>query len=592
MDCKISKGTGFIKAVDWLDIPPLAVLTGKNGAGKTRLLSIIAGQNNGSPFNEGCQVDISEKFLHSQITHYPSLWPVQVTSGASSDEVVDAIRTLASGVNSNQRDLSAAMGEDVLRQRLLRQLSEEQGVPIKEMLRSGEVTLQRYVTPSALTSFRDRGSSQVSLAFYFLAYQLLYGVGELNGEPPDHIVERIGPPPWKVLNSILAAAELPYEVDEPWVPDLTEAGLFNRFEYSFRLRDVTSRAVVPPEALSSGEKVLMGTSLWMFNIQHGGQTPKLLLLDEPDAHLHPKMVRQLLNVLQEVFVDKAGIRVILTTHSPTTVAMAPPGSLFELRRGEPAVERITKAKAIGSLTEGLVVVSEGWPLAMCEGPHDPEFYRIALDKVQSALNPAYAIDHMAFMHGCGVTTVQSVVPASRSQGLTHMVGIIDADFPEGRRSNGRSGNDGVAVLKRGAIENYLCDPLVIWFAHRSDSKDIDGVREELIPRGGHARLHRYMPELQQIADDVLGILLKALPDDETRSRELVSVKFIEGVELQYPEWLLCERKEVLLGACRIAFRLLQNNQRPRLRTAFAAIGLTPVDLHEVLRQACGHAMQT
>lgn len=594
MDCKISGGTGFIKHVEWLAIPQLAVLMGKNGAGKTKVLSLLATHHQANVFNEGgCSVELSETFAQSDVLHYSSLWPVQVVAGAASEEVIEQIRVLATGVQPNGMPVGGALGSDPFREELLSQIAADQEVEVAELTRQGVEGFQRFVTPSALTRYRDGRAAQVSLAFYFLAYQMLARLWELDGKSSDFITQRIGVPPWRVLNRIFEAAELPYEVEEPHVPSLAHAGYFNRTTYTFRLRDVSSNASIQLDGLSAGERVLVGMAMWMFNIQHGGQTPKLLLLDEPDAHLHPRMVRQFLKVLQDVFVEEAGMRVIMTTHSPTTVAMAPDDSIFELRRAAPLIEKISKPNAIGSLTEGLIVVSERWPLVMCEGPHDPDFYRAALEKSLAAASKEEMLGHMAFMHGCGVQTVQAVVPASRAEGMKHMVGVIDADFKRGERSTGRVGNDGVVVLRRGAIENYLFDPLVIWFAHRSDSRNMNGVRDQSVPRGAHARLDRVARDvLQGIAEDVLGCLHDALEPGVERSIRKVNVKFLEGLELQYPEWILYEHKDALLTAASKAFDLLQNNPRRRLQTAFAAIALTPVDLHEVLREAHELAMRT
>ena len=51
--------------------------------------------------------------------------------------------------------------------------------------------------------------------------------------------------------------------------------------------------------------------------------PKVLLFDEIDAPLHPSMSRSLLRTIQKTLVEEHGIFVILTTHSPSTVALAP-----------------------------------------------------------------------------------------------------------------------------------------------------------------------------------------------------------------------------------------------------------------------------
>jgi len=56
-----------------------------------------------------------------------------------------------------------------------------------------------------------------------------------------------------------------------------------------------------------------------------------LLLDEVDASLHPSMIKNLLDVIEKIFL-KNGCKVILATHSPTTVALAPEESIYEISK--------------------------------------------------------------------------------------------------------------------------------------------------------------------------------------------------------------------------------------------------------------------
>ncbi len=81
--------------------------------------------------------------------------------------------------------------------------------------------------------------------------------------------------------------------------------------------------------LSSWEKVLNLLTLALYNSQFDIEFPKVLLMDEPDASLHPTMSKQFLEVIQKVFVEEKGVKVIITTHSPSTVALASEENLFQ-----------------------------------------------------------------------------------------------------------------------------------------------------------------------------------------------------------------------------------------------------------------------
>ena len=82
---------------------------------------------------------------------------------------------------------------------------------------------------------------------------------------------------------------------------------FHEESTSLRLYDIERRVEVPFEGLSSGEKVILSTVIWNYAAQQGARHPKLLLLDEPDAHLHPSLVRRFLTMIQEVFIRQRGI---------------------------------------------------------------------------------------------------------------------------------------------------------------------------------------------------------------------------------------------------------------------------------------------
>ena len=62
--------------------------------------------------------------------------------------------------------------------------------------------------------------------------------------------------------------------------------------------------------------------------------PKLLLVDEPDAHLHPDKQERLIEALEQA-ANKFGVQVILTTHSPHIVrAASPTANLLWIKEGK------------------------------------------------------------------------------------------------------------------------------------------------------------------------------------------------------------------------------------------------------------------
>ena len=118
------------------------------------------------------------------------------------------------------------------------------------------------------------------------------------------------------------------------------------------------------DSLSSGESVLMALCLVSFNQYLGRRRPKLLLLDELDAVLHPSMVAALASTLETLFVSQ-GAKVLMTSHSPMTVAALREADIFRVVRtgGHVEVSRTTKSEAISELSEGLATVDVGLRIA-------------------------------------------------------------------------------------------------------------------------------------------------------------------------------------------------------------------------------------
>ncbi|MDT0619452.1 ABC transporter ATP-binding protein, partial [Salinisphaera sp. P385] len=138
---------------------------------------------------------------------------------------------------------------------------------------------------------------------------------------------------------ILEVCRLDFRVEPP---PLHEVG-----SYEPKLTKLSSEVEMRFQDLSSGEKVLMSFALCLYNATDARQEkpfPKLLLLDEVDAPLHPSMVVSLIDTVREVLVEGKGVSVIMTTHSPSTVALAPEEALYEMNSAGPKVEKYQKVE--------------------------------------------------------------------------------------------------------------------------------------------------------------------------------------------------------------------------------------------------------
>lgn len=292
---------------------------------------------------------------------------------------------------------------------------------------------------------------------------------EADGLPPrvpsmsnEALVAQYGEPPWDFVNRTLAEAKLDFEIDYPIEYDTTK--------FTPSLRKISSGADLSFGSLSSGERILMSFAFCLYYSKDGRQElkrPKVLLFDEIDAPLHPSMSRQLIEIMQNVLVREQGINVVLTTHSPATVAVCPEESVYEMRTNEPGLHKVSKRRAIATLTAEIPTLSidfAGRRQVFVESQYDAERY----ERLFRMLAPGLASERsLAFIAvgsrkpagdvGNGCDQVKRLVDELVSFGNNSVFGLVDWDLKN-------DGTGRVFVLgenERYAIENFLLDPLIV-----------------------------------------------------------------------------------------------------------------------------------
>ena len=162
--------------------------------------------------------------------------------------------------------------------------------------------------------------------------------------------------PWKLINNIFKNYNLEHRVN---APVLNAGDFINKPSFSFQVTLTINNKLVHFADLSSGEKILVALAITIFQDKKS-TFPKLLLLDEIDATLHPSMINKVLDVINNVF-RKNGTKVIMATHSPTTIAHVPENSIYEIKKGnvQDKIVEIDKSKALDILTDGFATLNEG-----------------------------------------------------------------------------------------------------------------------------------------------------------------------------------------------------------------------------------------
>lgn len=166
-----------------------------------------------------------------------------------------------------------------------------------------------------------------------------------------------GEKPWDLVNKILETFDtMQYRVNSP-----EEVGYFESYQLKL-IHTGKENLQIDFNALSSGEKILMALVASIYKASSDGLFPDILLLDEVDASLHPSMMKNMLNVIEKIFL-KQGVKVILVSHSPTTIALSPEDSIFIMNKsGINRIEKKSKQEALSILTQGYATIDEGLKL--------------------------------------------------------------------------------------------------------------------------------------------------------------------------------------------------------------------------------------
>lgn len=166
-----------------------------------------------------------------------------------------------------------------------------------------------------------------------------------------------GKKPWELINQILETFDtLHYKINSPEGSDY-----FGTFQLKLKHTE-KENLEIEFNSLSSGEKILMALVASVYKSSTDNHFPDILLLDEVDASLHPTMMKNMLKVIENIFL-KQGVKVILVTHSPTTIALAPAESIYVMNpSGRNRIEKKTNQEALTILTQGFATIEQGLKL--------------------------------------------------------------------------------------------------------------------------------------------------------------------------------------------------------------------------------------
>jgi len=298
------------------------------------------------------------------------------------------------------------------------------------------------------------------------------------------------------------------------------------------------------ESLSSGEKTLLALAFYIYKLKYKRKmVASLLLLDEIDSSLHPSMSKRLINVLHNLFYDELNIKIILSTHSPSTVAFAPDSSLYIMKGdGDDRLFQCSRDVALKELTFGVPSFSinyENRRQIFVESSYDVLYYEALYEIFKKEVNPEISLNFIASgdvqkdKNGGGKSSCDQVITITellRKAGNKFVWGIVDWDM----RSQ-KPMCDHVKILgweERYSIENFIFDPLLIailLMLEKIKKANFFGLKEEFKT---HEILTLNVKELQNIIDCTINHLNGELQID---LNDVVSYTTIDGKELQLPK---------------------------------------------------------
>lgn len=492
---------------EWNNIPMFSVITGINGAGKTHLLKLLYESTktvdlleikdsennifnlilpNNNDFNNNM---VSTKRDYKQFLDYFKLTDNRL---GKERELQNRVSSYKSTLAHHQQQLNS----------LINSLNPDKGSIINlenEVVRwQGNIYAQQYELKNLfdpifeneikrIASFLNKEIDNLKIEdIKENARTTFDGIFEIN-TIKEFIAEELQDKHSRIIKGFNSGKINENEITE--IKNELESfqiinNLFNKYQFNYYTMDnpnpdinddrsdinVTSDKIklnftgqkgekVSYDNLSSGEKIIVKIIMLARSKNINGENINTIVLDEPDAHLHPSLSKMMIEILEDLTKPKekggADLRVIITTHSPSTVAFAPKESLYLISRddeGKRTIYSTTKDEAVGVLSDGIFTYKEAIGkfevishstksnILCVEGKTDVLHINAAMHKLNRHLDLEIVDLHDA---GTLANFVKSI-PASILGGKK-IIGLFDNDN-EGRTNYNQ--------IKGSEIENY------------------------------------------------------------------------------------------------------------------------------------------
>ena len=406
-----SIGLDIKSCLESLDFPDFSIITGTNGSGKTHLLEAILGKH--------VRVSVEDIEDYGPITYFnyqnfvldylsdkQKINPIQKATGdnefmsianqllqtnqlVENPQFAKAMREYIYNSVLDNKEISLKDLKEKYTFRVLTELSEKE---FKQLINNVQNFVKDFCkkrTVKDLEKLKDfivEGIPLVSeYSESYLGQSLFNNVKNYfrnrarakvdtpEGEAFDtkKYEEKHGINPLALFNQVLRSFSCNgylfnenFPLSSSQLLQMDDSEFYNFYYKTFLIKENDSVSI-DIESLSSGEKTLLAlASIIHKHIQKSQNDfiSGVLLLDEIDTNLHHSMLNSMLKAIDDIFRKKYMMKIIMVTHSPTTVALAPDDSLFVMDVKNNTNERIrktTKAEALNTLTEGYATLESG-----------------------------------------------------------------------------------------------------------------------------------------------------------------------------------------------------------------------------------------
>jgi predicted ATP-dependent endonuclease of OLD family len=357
------------------NLPEFIIITGENGSGKTHLLECL-------------RMYGVDNIPQNQINWIPSDWkasPLQQNkqnrNRQTYEQQMSSIKTTL--INSLRQRGSRPQQQY---EPYLLEIAQKLNKTIKELTEEDITQNIPYDIQNKLLVENDF----ISL-FTMWRYDYDSKCGEANRKDDKDTLERLREEksPWALINELFEKYNFDYRLVDP----TDQKGQFNSLY--FYHKNTSLRLTL--NDLSSGEQMIAMLILWSYHPSTGKRC-QLLLLDEPDAFLHPSMCELLMKILFEKMYKEYGIKIIMSTHSPSTIVYAPEESIYLMQKTGNRFKKTSKAAAIKELSSGMIAFSRDYAkenislfykamnskkntIILVEGKHDIDHIQLAHKKL-------------------------------------------------------------------------------------------------------------------------------------------------------------------------------------------------------------------